>query len=77
MGADRSSFDSRCFGAILRSNVIAVARPYWRWRTDQWQFSKLKCVVLWRKEKIKINSDVSCAESPVFIGLITPHAFSS
>ena len=27
------------------------------------------------KEKIKINSDVSRAEMPVFIELLTPHAF--
>jgi conjugative transfer signal peptidase TraF len=34
VGTDRSSFDSRYFGPILRSDVIAVAGPLWVLRRD-------------------------------------------
>ena len=34
LGTHPSSFDSRYFGLILRSDVIAVASPLWIWRAD-------------------------------------------
>ena len=33
-GTHRSSFDSRYFGPILRSDVVTVANPLWVWRAD-------------------------------------------
>jgi conjugative transfer signal peptidase TraF len=34
LGTHPSSFDSRYFGSILRSDVIAVANPLWVWRAN-------------------------------------------
>jgi conjugative transfer signal peptidase TraF len=34
LGTHPSSFDSRYFGSILCSDVIAVANPLWVWRAD-------------------------------------------
>ena len=34
LGTHASSFDSRYFGPISRSDVIAVASPLWVWRAD-------------------------------------------